>query len=119
MNVEQNNVSSDMQKQVAKITATSILISLVLVAVPIYLYIVGMAQLNGDKLFFEAVFFWFLGLIFIFSSRYASKVFLLYVIHYAFSTFAVIGGRYRTYIYGAAFLIVGAIQAYRWLTPPS
>lgn len=117
MNAE-SSASTPVRGQARKLIF-SLLVSLLLAGIPIYLYMVGMAQRDDDKLFFEAIFFWFLGLTFIFSSKYASNVFLLYVIHYAFSTFAVIGGKYRTYIYGAAFMIVGFIQAYRWLTPPS
>lgn len=93
----------------------SALVSLLLIAIPIYLYVVAVAQQGDDRLFVEAIFFWSLGLIFVLSSRFASKVYLLRLIHYAFSTFAIIGGKYRTYIYGIAFLIVGCIQASRWL----
>jgi hypothetical protein len=95
--------------------ALSVIVSLLLTAIPIYLYFLAVAQLNDDRLFVEAIFFWALGLIFIFAARYANKVYLLNAIHYVFSTFAVIGGKYRTYIYGTGFLVVGLIQMGRWL----
>ena len=91
------------------------LASLLIVAIQIYVYIAGVSQQGDDRLFVEGIFFWLLGLIFVLSSRFANKIYLLHLIYYAFSTFAIVGGKYRTYIYGALFLSVGCIQMYRWL----
>ena len=88
-------------------------------ALPIYLYSVAVNQTGDDRLFFEGVFFWCLGLTFFLSARYANNVYLLYWIDYAFSRFAVVGGKYRTLIYGAAFCLVAVIQQVRWLIGPS
>ena len=96
----------------------SVFLSVVFAAIPVYLYDLGMAQTGDDRLFVEAIFFWYLGFVFIFSFRYSSRVLLLAALYYAFSKFAVVGGQYRTYIYGAAFIVVGCIQFFRWLTPP-
>ena len=93
----------------------NLVISSLLVATPIYLYRTGVAQTDDGRYFFEAAFFWFIGLVFIFSSRYEKNVYLLHLIHHVFSKFAVIGGKYRTLIYGGAFLIVGCISIYKWL----
>ena len=95
--------------------ASSALLSLCVAALPVYLYYVAVAQTDDDRLFLEGVFFWSLGLTFIFSSRYAKDVYLLYLIDYVFKNFAVIGGKYRTRIYGVVFCVVGVIQQSRWL----
>jgi len=99
-----------------KVIIPSVLLSIFLAALPVYLYYLADAQADDDSLFVEGAFFWCLGLTFIFSSRYAKHVYLLYLIDYAFTKFAVVGGKYRTLIYGVVFCVVGIIQQIRWLT---
>jgi hypothetical protein len=94
---------------------SSLLLSVVLAALPFYLYDLAVSQPDDDRFFFEGIFFWYLGLVFFFSHRYANYVYLLRAIDYAFTSFAVIGGKYRTMIYGTAFCVVAVIQQCRWL----
>jgi hypothetical protein len=94
----------------------SVVISLLLLIVPIYLYRVASTQTDDHHYFYEAVFFWFIGLVFILSERYAKRVYLLHLINHVFSTFAVVGGKYRTRIYGAVFIVVGCVALYKWFS---
>ena len=96
-------------------TIISGVLSLGLIVLAVYLYQVTAAQPADDRLFFEGVFFWYLGVVFLLSRRYAENVFLMRAIDYAFTTFAIVGGRYRTLIYGLAFCAVALIQQLRWL----
>lgn len=93
----------------------SVLLSVGLAALPVYLYYFIGTQPDDDKLFAEGLLFWSLGLTFLFSSRYAKDVYLLYLIDSFFRNFAVVGGKYRTLIYGVAFCAVAVIQQARWL----
>jgi hypothetical protein len=91
------------------------LLSVLLIGLPIYLYHLADSQPDDDRLFWEGVFFWALGLIFLFARRFADRVYVLRALDYAFTQFAVVGGKYRTRIYGTAFCLVAAIQQCRWL----
>lgn len=120
MTVQNSNEPTAARRGVdVPVSLFSVLMSLLLAGCAVYMYTFAVGRSSDDRLFFEAVFFWYLGLVFMYSSRYANRVLLLFAIHFAFSKFAVIGGKYRTYIYGAGFLIVGCIQAWRWLRPPA
>ena len=66
MNVQQTNASEHSGNKMARNVVFSVLVSLLLIAVPIYLYTVAVAQQGDDGLFVEAIFFWSLGAIFIF-----------------------------------------------------
>ena len=93
----------------------SVTASVILGLLPVYLYYVATSQADDNRLFFEGIFFWYLGIVFILSARYAKQIYLLQAIDYVFKNFAVVGGRYRTLIYGIGFCIVAAIVHYRWL----
>jgi FlaA1/EpsC-like NDP-sugar epimerase len=90
-------------------------VSLLLVLLAVWLYYLADSRPADEKLFLEGLFFWFLGLVFLLAKRYAAQVYLLNGIDVAFTKFAVVGGKYRTYIYGAGFCAVALIQQLRWL----
>lgn len=86
-----------------------------MVAGAVYLYDVAASRADDDRLFLEGVFFWYLGVAFFLSRRYASSVYLLLAIDYISTNFAVVGGKYRTFVYGGLFCVVAIIQQLRWL----
>lgn len=94
----------------------NLVISVLLAIVPFFIYSYGHSNAGSNELFFESLFFWYLGLIFVFSARYAKNLFVFGLIDYVFSKTSVVGGKYRARIYGAISCVVGAIEAIRWLT---
>ena len=93
----------------------NILLSIFLAGIPLYLYFLATNK-SKDKFFFESVFFWYLAAILIFSARYAKNIYLFQFIDFICNKSSLIGGKYRSKIYGAAFCIPAIYAFYKWLT---
>lgn len=94
----------------------NITVSFLLASVPFVIYKIGESQVGDEKLFFKSIFFWYLGVIFLLSPRYAKKNHLFYLIDFACRKTAAVGSDYRSKIYGAVFCLVGAGYQWQWLT---
>lgn len=90
-------------------------ISLGMVVIPVLLYGFAVEDNDPNSLFFESIFFFYLGLVFIISSRYAHKLLIFKFIDFLCAKSSAIGGKYRSKIYGGAFCIAGLVAAFGWI----
>jgi len=105
-----------MPKNMPKFNLLNVLMSLFIIALPAYLYYEADSHAGSDELFLESLLFWNIGLMFVLSKRYSEKITTMFLIDYVCSGFTVIGGEYRSKIYGIGFVVAAIIIDYQWFT---
>lgn len=81
----------------------------------VFLYDQAASREADGRLLLEGFFFWYLGSLFFLSKRLASVGYLFAWIDFFCREWAVVGGRYRAWIYGSAFWVVAAWRHFQWL----
>jgi hypothetical protein len=92
-----------------------VLASVILALTPVYIYRIGHSATGNEQLLFESIFFWYLGAILLVAPRYSKKLYLLELIDKVFTKTSVIGGKYRSKIYGGLACIAAAVTLFRWI----
>lgn len=102
-------------KNNAILVISKITVSVVVILALIYLYDQGVYRDAGDMLYWEGLFFWLLGALFLLSRKLVNAGYIFKAVDFFCREWAVVGGRYRAQIYGTVSCCVAAWKHFLWI----